>query len=278
MNPSATTSTQAPVRTQCFVRESPPAKTSSAAKNESLLIARLKKGDERALAELVKKRHGALIRMAMNYVADREAAEEVVQETWIAVIDGIHRFEGRSSLNTWIYSILIHKGKDRGVRERRHVTFSASEPYRDDDREEAVDPSRFHACRELAGGWALPPQPWDELTPERLLASKQSYQALSGAIDRLQPALRDVLMLKDVDGVDSKEICELLNITESNLYVRLHRARERVREAVEVSMLGNLQQNVSSRSISALMRSAQAIARKPCPTSKKRVDTPVMTW
>lgn len=277
MNASATTSREVPARTRYFGGESLPADTLGAARNESLLIARLRKGDERALEELVKKRHGALIRMAMNYVADREAAEEVVQDTWIAVIDGIHRFEGRSSLSTWIYSILIHKGKDRGVREGRHVSFSAIESYSDDDREAAVDPARFHASRELAGNWALPPQPWDELTPERLLASKQGYQALSSAIDRLQPALREVLILKDVEGVDSKEICQLLNITESNLYVRLHRARERVREAVEISMLGHRQHSVSSRGISALMRSAQAIARKPCPTSKKRVDTPVMT-
>jgi len=166
--------------------------------------------------------------MALRYVADRYVAEEVVQDTWIAVIDSIRQFEGRSSLSTWIYSILIHKAKDRGVRESRHVNFSALESYDEAGGEEAVDPSRFHASGELAGYWALPPQPWDEHTPERLLASKQAFLALNKALDELPPGLREVLMLKDVEGLESEEICVRLQITETNLYVRLHRARERV--------------------------------------------------
>jgi RNA polymerase sigma-70 factor, ECF subfamily len=200
--------------------------------NETQLITRLRQGDERAFETLVNQYHASLIRMAMRYVADWGTAEEVVQNTWIAVIDGINRFEGQSSLSTWIFAILIHKAKDRGVRESRHVTFSAIESH-DDGRDEGVDPSRFHTSGELAGHWALPPQPWNEQTPERLLASKQAIEAISKAIDALPPSLREVLVLKDVEGLESKEICELLKITETNFYVRLHRARERVRQALE---------------------------------------------
>jgi RNA polymerase sigma-70 factor, ECF subfamily len=201
-------------------------------KAEGTLIARLRPGDERAFEELVTQQHGALIRMAMGYVANREVAEEVVQDTWLAVIESLNRFEGRSSLRTWICGILIHKAKDRGVREKRHTNFSDFESY-DDNSEEAVDPSRFQQSGEWAGHWAFPPQPWDDWTPEKLLMSKQAVACMQRAIDALPVILKQVLVLRDGDGVKTKEVCERLNITETNLYVRLHRARERVREAVE---------------------------------------------
>ncbi|MEP6889245.1 MAG: sigma-70 family RNA polymerase sigma factor, partial [Nitrospirota bacterium] len=198
-------------------------------------IARLRCGDEEAFDELVNQHHGALIRMAMGYVADREVAEEVVQDTWMAVIGSLDRFEGRSSLRTWICGILIHKAKDRGVREKRHTTFSAFESCNDDN-DEAVDPSRFQQTGEWAGHWAFPPQPWDDRTPEKLLASQQAVNAMQRAIEALPSTLKDVLILRDVEGVEAKEVCEMLKITETNLYVRLHRARERVRAAVETAL------------------------------------------
>jgi RNA polymerase sigma-70 factor, ECF subfamily len=202
---------------------------------DQLLITRLKRGEEGAFDELINKHHGALIRMAMGHVADREVAEEVVQDTWVAVIESLHRFEGRSSLRTWIFGILIHKAKDRGVREKRHTNFSAFESY-DVDHEEAVDPSRFQQSGEWAGHWAFPPQPWDDQTPEKLLASQQAVNAMNKAIEALPNTLKDVLILRDVEGVEAKEVCEILKITETNLYVRLHRARERVRVAVETAL------------------------------------------
>ncbi|CAE6793371.1 RNA polymerase sigma factor [Nitrospira defluvii] len=204
---------------------------------ERTLLARLRAGDEGAFGELVDKHHGALIRMALSHVADREVAEEVVQDTWIAVIEGLSRFEGRSSLRTWIFGILIHKAKDRGVREKRHTTFSALESY-EDDQDEAIDPSRFQQSGEWAGHWAFPPQPWDDQTPEKLLASQQAVSAMNQAIEALPRNLKEVLILRDVDGLESQEVCELLKITETNLYVRLHRARERVRRAAEVYLEG----------------------------------------
>ena len=210
---------------------------SSLLQEEQLLIDRLRNGDEGAFDELVGAHHGALVRMALGHVADREVAEEVVQDTWMAVIQGLSRFEGRSSLRTWIFGILIHKAKDRGVREKRHTTFSDFESH-DDDHDEAIDPSRFHQSGEWAGHWSVPPQPWDEQTPEALLASRQAVAAMQQAIEALPPTLKDVLILRDIEGIEAKKACELLKITETNLYVRLHRARERVRRSVEVYLEG----------------------------------------
>ena len=209
----------------------------AAASGEVAFLARLRQGDQGAFDELVTRHHSALIRMAMGYVADREVAEEVVQDTWIAVIEGLDRFESRSSLRTWIFGIMIHKAKDRGVREKRHMTFSSFEAV-DDDNDETIDPSRFHQSGEWVGHWAFPPQPWDDQTPEKLLASQQAVNAMNKAIEALPRTLKDVLILRDVEGVDGKEVCNLLNITETNLYVRLHRARERVRQAVETYLEG----------------------------------------
>ena len=237
MNADVITITEFISHNPAITQRSQTATSSGLGRGEDALLARLKRGDEGAFDELVNKHHGALIRMAMGYVADREVAEEVVQDTWMAVIESLDRFEGRSSLRTWICGILIHKAKDRGVREKRHTTFSAFESY-DDDNDEAVDPSRFQQSGEWAGHWAFPPQPWDERTPETLLASQQAVNAMQRAIEALPPTLKEVLVLRDVEGVDAKEVCELLKITETNLYVRLHRARERVRAAVETYLEG----------------------------------------
>lgn len=237
MNADATTYTESIGHSPSMSRRSQTATPSGTRKSEDRLIARLRRGDEGAFDELVNQHHGMLIRLAMGYVADREAAEEVVQDTWMAVIESLNRFEGRSSLRTWVCGILIHKAKDRGVREKRHTTFSAFESY-DDDNDDAVDPSRFQQSGEWAGHWAFPPQPWDDQTPEKLLASQQAVNAMNKAIEALPATLKEVLILRDVEGVEAKEVCEMLKITETNLYVRLHRARERVRQAVETYLSG----------------------------------------
>ncbi len=235
MNANVTTYTESLSHSPTIYQRSQSIMSSGLGKGEEALLARLKRGDEGAFDELVNQHHSALIRMAMGYVADREVAEEVVQDTWMVVIESLNRFEGRSSLRTWICGILIHKAKDRGVREKRHTTFSAFESY-DDDNDEAVDPSRFQQTGEWAGHWAFPPQPWDDQTPEKLLASQQAVNAMQRAIDALPMTLKEVLILRDVEGVEAKDVCELLKITETNLYVRLHRARERVRTAVETAL------------------------------------------
>jgi RNA polymerase sigma-70 factor (ECF subfamily) len=179
---------------------------------EEALVLRLRQGDEEAFYELVNQHHGALIRIAITYVADREVAKDVVQDTWMAVTEGLDSFEGRSSLRTWICGILAHKAQDRGALERRHKNLS------------------------WAGHWAFPSRPWDDRTPENLLAGRQAVDAMQRAIDRLPANLKSVLILRDRDGVDASHVCAMLNINRTNLYVRLHRARERVKVAVETAL------------------------------------------
>jgi RNA polymerase sigma-70 factor (ECF subfamily) len=198
--------------------------------SELELVAQLRAGDEAAFNQLVDRYHGGLVRMALHYVADLSVAEEVVQEAWIGLLEGLGRFEGRSSLKSWLYSIVIHKAKDRGVREKRYVSMTAA----DDE-----DDTRAPSCFTPAGDWAQLPQSWDEITPERVLSSKQMYGKLQAAIADLPETLREVLILRDVEEWDAKEICASLKITETNLYVRLHRARERVRAALEQSLGGS---------------------------------------
>src|SRR5918996_5862754 len=148
---------------------------------ELRLLERLRRGDEAAFASLVDRHHGALIRLARAYVSDHSIAEEVVQETWIGVLEGLDRFAGRSSLKTWIFRILTNKAKTRGVRESRHISFSP--PAADDGSDEpAVDPSQFQTTGHT-GYWSSYPQPWDDNTPEKLLLSKEGAMFLEQGIE-----------------------------------------------------------------------------------------------
>ena len=148
MNADATTYTESIDHNPSLIPKAEAVKPSGLTKAEDQLIVRLRRGDEGAFDELVNQHHGALIRMAMGYVADREVAEEVVQDTWLAVIESLSRFEGRSSLRTWVCGILIHKAKDRGVREKRHTSFSAFEPYEDEHDEAHHHLERARAAHE----------------------------------------------------------------------------------------------------------------------------------
>ena len=207
---------------------------------ELRLLERLRQGDEAAFAEVVDRHHNALLRLAMAYVSDHSVAEEVVQETWIGVLEGLDRFEGRSSLKTWIFRILTNKAKTRGVRESRHVSFSTVGASDDDADEPAVDPSQFRTTGHWAGYWASYPQPWDEDTPEKLALSKEGGAFLEQAIEALPPNLRQVLVLRDVEGLDSKDVCAMLAVSEANQRVLLHRARSRIRRALEKYVEGGV--------------------------------------
>lgn len=176
----------------------------------------------------------------MAYVSDHSVAEEVVQETWIGVLEGLDRFEGRSSLKTWIFRILTNKAKTRGVRESRHVSFSTVGTSDGDADEPAVDPSQFRTTGHWAGYWASYPQPWDENTPEKLALSKEGGAFLEQAIEALPSNLRQVLVLRDVEGLDSKDVCVMLEISEANQRVLLHRARSRIRRALEKYVEGGV--------------------------------------
>ncbi len=193
---------------------------------DAALLERLRYGDTAAFAELIDCHHGALIRVAMAFVADRSAAEEVVQDTWIAVITGIGSFEGRSSVKTWLFRILTNRAKTRGVRDARCVSFSALV---EDGEEPALVAERF----DDRGKWASPPRPFGEDTPEKLVLQHEALRYVQTAVASLPPAQRAVLTLRDIEGLDSDEVCDILDISETNQRVLLHRARAKVRCALE---------------------------------------------
>jgi RNA polymerase sigma-70 factor, ECF subfamily len=168
-----------------------------------------------------------MIRVAMAYVPSRAAAEEAVQETWIAVMRGIGDFEGRSSLKTWIFRILTNVAMRSGARERRSVPFSALAEA-EDTGEPSVDPARFSPAD---GHWAVPPVGWP--TPEEGLLAGETREVITAAIAELAPAQRTVIALRDVEGWSSEEVSEALEISAGNQRVLLHRARSRVRAAIE---------------------------------------------
>ncbi len=194
------------------------------------LIARLRDGDEAAFAELVDMYHASMLRLARSFVSDRAVAEEVVQETWLGVIRGIDRFEGRSSLKTWLFRILTNTAKKRGVRERRSVPFSS---LAGPDDEAAVDADRFlPEGHQWAGHWAAPPPSWGPAPEERLLAG-EARAVIDDAVAQLPEMQRQVITLRDIDGWSSKEVCDVLDLSEVNQRVLLHRARSKVRGALE---------------------------------------------
>jgi RNA polymerase sigma-70 factor, ECF subfamily len=195
-------------------------------------VAALRRGDERAFAALVDLHTPALLRVAMAYVPSRAVAEEVVQETWIAVMRGIGDFEGRSSLKTWIFRILANVAMRGGSRERRSVPFAALAAA-EDTGEPAVDPDRFlPPDHELfPGHWAIMPARWP--TPEEGLLAGETRAVIAAAIEALPKAQRTVLALRDVEGWSSEEVCAALDISAGNQRILLHRARTRVRAAIE---------------------------------------------
>jgi RNA polymerase sigma-70 factor (ECF subfamily) len=196
------------------------------------LIERLRAGDETAFAQLVDALSPALLRVAMTYVPSRAVAEEAVQETWIAVMRGIDRFEGRSSLKTWIFRILTNLALKGGGRERRSVPFSALAAD-DDPGGPTVDPARFlpPGHDTWPGHWALAPTRWP--TPEEGLLAGETRDVVISAIDALPEAQRVVIVLRDIGGWASEEVCAALEISPGNQRVLLHRARAAVRGAVE---------------------------------------------
>jgi len=198
---------------------------------EDQLIARLRRGDEAAFVELVERHGPALLRVARMYCTE-SVAEEVVQETWIGVLNGLDRFEGRASLRTWIFRILANIARTRGEREHRQVPFSAfANPSA--DAEPAVDPDRFNPPgTEWANHWISHPRRWDEL-PEVVSESSETVAVARRAIDALPPAQRDVITLRDVEGWSSEEVCASLSLSAVNQRVLLHRARAKVRAALE---------------------------------------------
>ncbi len=198
--------------------------------DDQRIIAGLRVGNETTFVEMVDRYNGSLVRVAMRYVPSRAVADEVVQDTWIGVIEGIDRFEGRSTFKTWLYKILIYKARARGERERRTVPLSALPG---DDSAPSVPTERFRGSDALwAGHWATPPRRWDGDAEERLLAS-EAQSLIDATIAELPLAQREVITLRDLSQFSSVQVCDLLGVTEANQRVLLHRARSKVRAALE---------------------------------------------
>jgi RNA polymerase sigma-70 factor (ECF subfamily) len=184
------------------------------------LLARMRAGDEEAFVMLVEKYHGSMLRVARNYVPSAAIAEEAVQDTWIGVVRGVEKFEGRSSFRTWLFRILINRARTAGGREPRTVPLGDVEP--------AVAASRFTA----AGAWAEPLEAWVTDADDRLVAGTWS-DALRTALDELPSRQREVVVLRDVEGLSSQDVADLLGVSEGNQRVLLHRGRSRLRSLLE---------------------------------------------
>ena len=196
---------------------------------EALLGARLREGDEHAFEELVAALYPAMFVVARSYVRARVVAEEVVQEAWLGVLKGLERFEGRSTLRTWILQIVANIARDRGVREARSLPFSSLEGLE----EPLVDPTRFlRAGEPFPGGWRSFPTDWRALPESRLLA-RETFELVDRAIASLPEPQQLVMTLRDVIGCRPEEVCEALGISAGNERVLLHRARVRVRAELE---------------------------------------------
>jgi RNA polymerase sigma-70 factor, ECF subfamily len=201
--------------------------------NEQILIERLRARDEAAFTRLVERYYGYLLPLADFFVSNRAVAEEVVQEAWLAVLNGIDRFEQRSSFKTWISRIVMNLARTRGVRENRMVPFSQFVGEETESQEAAVDPSRFRAANDdYPDHWSVAPRPWN-VDPEKQLLSAETMGVVDRAIESLPEAQRLVLTMRDVNGWTAEEVCNALAISETNQRVLLHRARSKVRGILE---------------------------------------------
>lgn len=204
--------------------------TATSTTAEADLLARLRAGDEKAFEALVARLYGTMLTVARTYVKDRAVAEEVVQETWLGVINGLERFEGRSSLKTWILSILVNQAKTRGTREARSIPFAALAP---DDHAPAVDPDRFRGPHEpYTGGWRSFPANWNA-NAGSIVEDRETLRVAMRAIAELPLTQQTVIRMRDIEGYSPEEVCAVLGVSEANQRVLLHRARSRVRTALE---------------------------------------------
>ena len=204
------------------------------------LVELLRAGDEQTLVDLIDRYHSVMLRLAYLYVRDRAVAQDVVQDTWLGVLRGLDRFEARSRLKTWIFQILVNTAKTRAVCEKRTIPMSAwGDPVAADSFESAVEPERFLPADapRWPGHWTSLPPGWDALPEERLL-SGETRSLIHAAIDALPPSQRKVVSLRDSEGWTAEEVCNILQISETNQRVLLHRGRSRVRRALEQYLTG----------------------------------------
>ena len=200
---------------------------------EAAFVERVRRGEEMAFMELVERYHSSLLRVALTFVHGEAVAEEVVQDTWMAVLEGIHRFEGRSSLKTWIFRILVNRAKTQGVRESRYVEFPGNVSDADQGGIDMVDELPAALGGEgWPGNYSGIISSQTEASPERKLLNKEMVERMYAVIHTLPAKQRQVILLRDVEGVESEEVCRMLGVSESNQRVLLHRARTKVRQAL----------------------------------------------
>ena len=201
--------------------------SSGIGRDDDALITALKAGDEAVFCELVERWGGVMLRVAMLHAGNRAVAEEVVQDAWLTLLRSLDRFERRSALRTWVLGIVINVARARARAERRAA--AAVEP----DHDAAVDPARFLPADHprWPHHWASEPRPWP--TPEQDLLAGETHQVMIDAINALPPAQREVLILRDVEGMPAEDVCNVLHITNTHQRVLLHRGRSRVRAALE---------------------------------------------
>jgi RNA polymerase sigma-70 factor (ECF subfamily) len=197
------------------------------------LVAALRRRDEAAFVALVERYQGPLLRVALIYCRSEDIAEEIVQDTWLAVIQGIDRFEGRAAFKTWLFQILVNRARTRAQRDRRTISFSALAEEAERPGEPAVPPERFRdADDQWPHHWAVPPHSWGESADARLLAG-ETMELVKQAIAQLSPPQQQVITLRDVEGWSAEEVCNVLVISETNQRVLLHRARSHIRAVLE---------------------------------------------
>jgi RNA polymerase sigma-70 factor, ECF subfamily len=197
------------------------------ARDDERTVEALRAGDEAAFLALVERHHRAMVRTAAAFVRSEAVAEEVAQEAWLGVLSGLARFEGRAALRTWIFQIVVNQARARAAREARSVPLSALGD--DSGAGPAVPPERFLEGGEWPGHWASPPQAW----PDELAASREAVAIVRAALESLPASQRAVMTLRDVEGWDAAEVCELLGLSDGNQRVLLHRARSAVRARLE---------------------------------------------
>jgi RNA polymerase sigma-70 factor (ECF subfamily) len=188
--------------------------------SDDVLVASVLAGQDAAFAALVTRYQGPLLRLARNFVRDTSLAEDVVQDTWIGLLRGVEKFEGRSTFKTWLFRVLANRARSRAVREARYVPL-------DQDHDDGPLADRFDA----GGTWRMPPQEW-RITPERTLLSGEVRALVEEALAALPAGQRAVVDLRDIQGLDSSEVCNILGLSETNQRVLLHRGRTRVRAAL----------------------------------------------
>jgi RNA polymerase sigma-70 factor, ECF subfamily len=189
---------------------------------DAALVDRLRDGDESAFVTLVDRYHEPMVRLARSIVPSQAVAEEAVQDTWLGVVRGIERFEGRSSIKTWLFRILVNRARTAGAREERSVPLDA---------EHAVDPAHFDA----GGQWAEPVQRWRQEFDDRMESAVWA-PILKTALEQLPARQRTVVVLRDVEGLSSDEVCSVLGISGGNQRILLHRGRSRMREMLDAEM------------------------------------------